>query len=30
MEIFPFTVASKTKIKYLQVNLTKNVNDLYT
>jgi hypothetical protein len=28
MEIIPFTIASK-KIKYLGVNLTKNVNDLY-
>jgi hypothetical protein len=30
LEIFPFTIASKTKIKCLQVNLTKDVNDLYT
>jgi hypothetical protein len=29
MEIIPFTIASKKKIKYLGVNLTKNVNDLY-
>jgi hypothetical protein len=29
MEIIPFTIASKTKIKYLGVNLTKDVNDLY-
>jgi hypothetical protein len=28
MEIIPFTIASK-KIKYLRVNLTKDVNDLY-
>jgi hypothetical protein len=28
METIPFTIASK-KIKYLGVNLTKNVNDLY-
>jgi hypothetical protein len=28
METFPFTIASK-KIKYLEVNLTKDVNDLY-
>jgi hypothetical protein len=28
MEIIPFTVASKKK-KYLGVNLTKDVNDLY-
>jgi hypothetical protein len=28
METIPFTVASK-KIKYLSVNLTKDVNDLY-
>jgi hypothetical protein len=29
MEIIPFTIASKKKIKYLQVNLTKDMNDLY-
>jgi hypothetical protein len=29
MEIIPFTIASKKKIKYLRVNLTKDVNDLY-
>jgi hypothetical protein len=29
METIPFTIASKKKIKYLGVNLTKNVNDLY-
>jgi hypothetical protein len=29
MEIIPFTTASKNKIKYLGVNLTKDVNDLY-
>jgi hypothetical protein len=29
MEIIPFTIASKKKIKYLGVNLTKDVNDLY-
>jgi hypothetical protein len=28
MELFPFTIASKKKIKYLGVNLTKDVNDL--
>jgi hypothetical protein len=28
METIPFTIASKKKIKYLGVNLTKNVNDL--
>jgi hypothetical protein len=28
MEIIPFTIASK-KIKYQEVNLTKDVNDLY-
>jgi hypothetical protein len=28
MKIIPFTIASK-KIKYLGVNLTKDVNDLY-
>jgi hypothetical protein len=29
MKTVPFTIASKKKIKYLEVNLTKNVNDLY-
>jgi hypothetical protein len=29
METIPFTIASKKKIKYLGVNLTKGVNDLY-
>jgi hypothetical protein len=29
MKTIPFTVASKKKIKYLGVNLTKDVNDLY-
>jgi hypothetical protein len=29
MEILSFTIASKKKIKYLGVNLTKDVNDLY-
>jgi hypothetical protein len=29
METIPFTIASKKKIKYLGVNLTKDVNDLY-
>jgi hypothetical protein len=29
METITFTIASKKKIKYLRVNLTKNVNDLY-
>jgi hypothetical protein len=29
METIPFTIASKKKIKYLEVNLTKDVNDLY-
>jgi hypothetical protein len=29
MEIIPFTIASKKKIKYLGVNLTKHVSDLY-
>jgi hypothetical protein len=29
METIPFTIVSKTKIKYLEVNLTKDVNDLY-
>jgi hypothetical protein len=29
MEAIPFTIASKKKIKYLEVNLTKDVNDLY-
>jgi hypothetical protein len=28
MKIIPFTIASKKKIKYLGVNLTKDVNDL--
>jgi hypothetical protein len=28
-ETIPFTIASKKKIKYLGVNLTKDVNDLY-
>jgi hypothetical protein len=28
-KIIPFTIASKKKIKYLEVNLTKDVNDLY-
>jgi hypothetical protein len=27
MKIIPFTIASKKKIKYLGVNLTKDVND---
>jgi hypothetical protein len=29
METIPFTIASKKKIKYLEINLTKDVNDLY-
>jgi hypothetical protein len=29
METIPFTIASKKKIKYLGVNLTEDVNDLY-
>jgi hypothetical protein len=29
MKTIPFTIASKKKIKYLGVNLTKDVNDLY-
>jgi FtsZ-binding cell division protein ZapB len=29
METIPLTIASKKKIKYLGVNLTKDVNDLY-
>jgi hypothetical protein len=29
METIPFTIASKKKIKYLGVNLAKDVNDLY-
>jgi hypothetical protein len=29
METIPLTIASKKKIKYLEVNLTKDVNDLY-
>jgi hypothetical protein len=29
METIPFIIASKKKIKYLGVNLTKDVNDLY-
>jgi hypothetical protein len=29
METIPFMIASKKKIKYLGVNLTKDVNDLY-
>jgi hypothetical protein len=29
METIPFAIASKKKIKYLGVNLTKNVNDFY-
>jgi hypothetical protein len=29
METIPFTIASKKKIKYPGVNLTKDVNDLY-
>jgi hypothetical protein len=29
MEIIPFTIAPSKKMKYLGVNLTKNVNDLY-
>jgi hypothetical protein len=29
METIPFTIASKRKIKYLGVNLTKDVNELY-
>jgi hypothetical protein len=29
METNPFTIAFKKKIKYLEVNLTKDVNDLY-
>jgi hypothetical protein len=29
METIPFTIASKKKIKYLGVNLSKDVNDLY-
>jgi hypothetical protein len=28
-ETVPFKIASKKKIKYLRVNLTKNVNELY-
>jgi hypothetical protein len=28
METIPFTIASKNKIKYLGVNLTKDMNDL--
>jgi hypothetical protein len=29
METIPFTIASKKKMKYLGVNLTKDVNDFY-
>jgi hypothetical protein len=29
LKTIPFTIASKEKIKYLGVNLTKDVNDLY-
>jgi hypothetical protein len=29
METIPFTIASRKKIKYLGVNLTKDVNNLY-
>jgi hypothetical protein len=29
METIPFTIASKKKIKYLGINLTKEMNDLY-
>jgi hypothetical protein len=29
METIPFTISSKKKIKYLGINLTKDVNDLY-
>jgi hypothetical protein len=29
MQTIPFTIASKKKIKYLGVNLTKNLNDLF-
>jgi hypothetical protein len=29
MKTIPFTIASKKKIKYLGVNLTKDVSDLY-
>jgi hypothetical protein len=29
METIPFTIASRTKIKYLGINLTRDVKDLY-